>query len=41
MDKNQYENDFNTENGQAMHREVRSSLTSASDLILSVSRRKT
>jgi hypothetical protein len=39
--KTQYKNDFNTETGQAMHREVRASLTSVSDLSLSVSRRKT
>jgi hypothetical protein len=41
MDKTQYKNDFNTKIGQEMHREVRSSLTSVSDLSLSVSKRKT
>jgi hypothetical protein len=41
MEKTQYKNDFNTEIGQAMHREVRSSLTSTSDLSLNVSIRKT
>jgi hypothetical protein len=41
MDKTQYKNDFNTETGQSMHREVRSSLTSVSDLSLSVRRRNT
>jgi hypothetical protein len=40
VDKTQYKNDFNTETGQVMHREVRASLTSISDLSLSVSRRK-
>jgi hypothetical protein len=41
MDKTQYMNDSNTETGQAMHREVRVSLTSFSELSLRVSRRKT
>jgi hypothetical protein len=41
MDKTQYMNDFNTETGQEMHREVRASLTSVSELSLRVSRRKT
>jgi hypothetical protein len=41
MDKTQYKNEFNTKNGQAMHREVRSSLTSVNDLILSVKIRNT
>jgi hypothetical protein len=41
MDKTQYKNDFNTGTGQEMHREVRASLTSVSDLSLSVRRRKT
>jgi hypothetical protein len=41
MDKTQYMNDFYIETGKAMHREVRSSLTSVSELILSVRRRKT
>jgi hypothetical protein len=41
IDKTQYKNDFNKETGQAMHREMRSSLTSVSGLSLRVSRRKT
>jgi hypothetical protein len=41
MEKTQYKNDFNTETGQEMHREVKSSLTSVNYLSLSVSRRKT
>jgi hypothetical protein len=41
IDGTQYKNDFNTESGQATHKEVRCSLTSVSDLSLSVSRRKT
>jgi hypothetical protein len=41
MDKAQYKNDFNKGNGQEMHREVRASLTSVSDLSLRVSKRKT
>jgi hypothetical protein len=41
MDKTQYKNDSNTETGQAMHREVRASLTSVSELSLRVRRRKT
>jgi hypothetical protein len=41
MDKNQYKNAFNTKIRQAIPREVRSSLTSVSDLSLSVSRGKT
>ena len=41
MDETQYKNDFNTETGQVMHREVKSSLTLVSDLSLSVSKRKT
>jgi hypothetical protein len=41
MDETRYKNDFNTETGKTMHREVRSSLTSVGDLSLSVSKRKT
>jgi hypothetical protein len=41
MEKTKYKNEFNTETGQAMHREVRSSLTSVSDLSLSVNKSKT
>jgi hypothetical protein len=41
MDKARYKDDFNTETGQEMHRELRVSLTSVSDLSLSVIRRKT
>jgi hypothetical protein len=40
VDKTHYKNDFNTKIGQEMHREVRASLTSFSDLSLSVRRRK-
>jgi hypothetical protein len=38
MDETQFKIDFNTESGHAMHREVRASLNSISDLSLSVSR---
>jgi hypothetical protein len=41
MEKNQYINDSNTETGQTMHREVRVSLNSVSDLSLRERRRKT
>jgi hypothetical protein len=41
MEKSQYKNELNKKTRQAMHREVRSSLTLVSDLSLSVSRMKT
>jgi hypothetical protein len=41
MGKTQYKNDFNTGTGKGIHRELRASLTSVSDLSLSVSRGKT
>jgi len=41
MDKTQYMNDSNTKNGQAMHREVKVSLNSVSELSLRASKRKT
>jgi hypothetical protein len=41
MEGTQYKNNFNTEIGQAMHREVRASLTSVINLSLRVGRRNT
>jgi hypothetical protein len=41
MGKTQHKNDFNTGTGQEMQREVRASLNSVSDLILSARKRKT
>ena len=41
MEKTQYRNDSNTKIGQAMHMEVRASLTSVSELSLKVSIWKT
>jgi hypothetical protein len=35
MEKTWYKNNFNTRTGQEMHREVRASLASVNDLILS------
>jgi hypothetical protein len=39
MDKTRYKNDFNIGIGQEIHKEVRASLTSVSDLSLRASKR--